>query len=114
MLRYYIFDNMFKLLYTYYRYRGALNPHNYKSMKNKIYSKTYYEKIQYRDYKFSVEDIEILSYMSKSLDGIIKSVNPEKREKFLKNFRGNLRNIPHVINTLRFYLETALKQVNDN
>jgi len=82
-------------------------------MKNKIYSTTYFSKIQYRDYKFSGEDFEILNYMAKSLHGLVKSINPEKRDKFVKkNTDSRLADSSYLASNVSFYLELCKNQLN--
>jgi len=82
-------------------------------MKRKIYSTTYLNKIQYKDYKFCGEDFEILNYMYKSLLGVVKSINEPKKERFIKvNTGRSLRDLPNLTNNIGFYLETCKKQLN--
>jgi len=82
-------------------------------MTKQIYSSTYYNKIQYRDYEFCGEDYEILNYMSKSLFGITKSINTEKRAKFIKKNTGaSMFDESYLANNVGFYLEMCKKQLN--
>jgi len=82
-------------------------------MKRKIYSTTYLNKIQYKDYEFCGEDFEILNYMYKSLLGVVKSINEPKKERFIKvNTGRSLRDLPNLTNNIGFYLEICKKQLN--